>query len=564
MRRLVLWLAFLILPSAALARSWEIQDFDVDILVYQDGAIRVEERLTLEFKGGWNGIVRSIPVQYVSEVGTAFKLRLTVEGVTDEAGQPLKVEASRRGFYRDLKIWIPGAQDATRMVVIRYRVDNAIRYFPDHDELYWNATGNEWPVPIRRASSIVRLPEAASGSVRALAYTGPFGARGQGYTARIEGPTVVFATTTPLGYREGLTIAVGWAKGVVREPSWLRRVGWLVGANPFLALPLFALTLMGLLWYAGGRDPRPERSVMPLYEPPDGLRPAEVGALLDYRMDPRDLSATLVDLAVRGYLKIEEMNGSYAFRLLKAREAWGELKPYEQTILQGIFEEAVSGAVHLSWLENRFYTRLPEVTKQLYQELKSCRYFTRRPDRVKKFYQGMASALLFLGLVPILSLASIKGWNPLWAVGSLLTAAGVIFGFAPMMPAWTKAGVGAYLKTLGLQEYLARAEKDRMRLVSDPSQFEKLLPYAMALGVERNWARAFAGVVTSPPTWYEGSPGRPFDPGGFSARLGSMSQSVWTAFTSAPRASSSSVFSGGGGGGGSSGGGFGGGGGSAF
>ncbi len=563
MRRL-LFLAVLLslLPANAFGRTWEIQDFDVDILVYRDGAIRVEERLALRFAGSFNGIVRSIPVQYLGPLGTTSRLRLKLQEVTDEAGRPLKVEPSEREGYRHFKIWIPGAVDTRRTVVLRYRVDNAIRSFPDHDELYWNATGTEWPVVIKRASSVVHLPEEATGGLKAVAYTGPFGARGTDYTLEILGNTATFTSTRPFGYREGLTIVVGWPKGITTSPSWLAKAWWGLTDNPFFLLPFFVFALMGLLWYTGGRDPKPGRSVMPLYEPPDGLKPAEVGTLADYTMDFRDLSATLVDLAVKGYLKIEEMEGGYAFRRLKDPGTGGELRPYERTLLEGIFGEH-GDYVPLDLLENRFYHHLPKLKEEIYQELKGRRYFVSRPDRVKRFYQTIAWLLLVIGFVPVIGYASARGGSPFLAGGILFVSAGIILAFARIMPARTKAGVEAYVKVLGLQEYLSRAERDRMRLIRDPSSFEKLLPYAMALGVEQNWARAFAGIITEPPTWYEGASQR-FSPMGFSRQLNGLSRRVWTTMSSSPRASSSSSGFSGGGGGGFSGGGFGGGGGSAF
>jgi hypothetical protein len=125
----------------------------------------------------------------------------------------------------------------------------------------------------------------------------------------------------------------------------------------------------------------------------------------------------------------------------------------------------------------------------------------------------------------VIAYASARGGNPFLAVGTLLASAGIILAFARIMPARTKAGVEAYVKVLGLQEYLSRAERDRMRLIRDPSSFEKLLPCAMALGVEQNWARAFAGIVTKPPTWYEGASER-FSPMGFSRRLNGLSRSA--------------------------------------
>ena len=125
----------------------------------------MKERINLVFIGQWHGIHRTIPVEYPGPRGTNYTLFLDVIGVTDGAGQKLKYESKTSGGYRDLKIYIPGAVDTTRTVEISYIVRNGIRYFEDHDEFYWNVTGNDWPVPIDHAEAHVYLPKSAAGSI---------------------------------------------------------------------------------------------------------------------------------------------------------------------------------------------------------------------------------------------------------------------------------------------------------------------------------------------------------------------------------------------------------------
>ncbi len=555
----------LLLPAGAAARSLEITAFESEIAVSEDSSMRVTERIAVTFRGRWNGIVRSLPVQYPTARGLTYHLRLAVETVFDEQGNLLTYETSPREDYRDVKIFIPGAEDATRTVVLVYRVKNGLRFFPEHDELYWNVTGNDEGVPIRRASATVTLPERAAESLRAVAYTGPFGARGREAKVTVEKNVVTVSTTRPLGYKEGLTLAVGWDKGIVREPSWIERISWYVGDNPLLGLPLLVTAVMTLLWYRAGRDPRRTQSVMPLYDPPEGLRPAEVGVLVDYILDSRDVTATLVDLAVRGYLTIEESGEEFAFHLTKAPEEWGEdLKPYERFFLDSLSRFALvrgdekKKTVWLSDLRNNFYVYLSNLRTQIYAELIQKRYLLRRPDTVRQLYLKVVFFILLAGGM-VIELAGLAA-DRLVSWGILLVSAAVVAAFAWIMPARTRRGADVYAKILGLQEYLTRAEKDRLKL-QDPKTFERLLPYAMALGVESNWARAFGSLTTEPPDWYQGGAGWTFTPLRFTDALDRVSSTAATAMASTPRGSASeSGFSGGGGGGGFSGGGFGGGG----
>ena len=145
------------------AQSWRIADFQDTVLISEDGTALVKERISLVFIGQWHGIHRTIPIEYPGPRGTNYTLFLDVTAVTDGAGQKLKYDSKTSGGYRDLKIYIPGAVDTTRTVEISYVVRNGIRYFEDHDEFYWNVTGNDWPVPIDHAEAHVYLPKQAAG-----------------------------------------------------------------------------------------------------------------------------------------------------------------------------------------------------------------------------------------------------------------------------------------------------------------------------------------------------------------------------------------------------------------
>ena len=164
-------------PAAA-QRSYTIERFDAAIRVAPDASLEVTETITARFVGSYNGIYRKIPVIYRMPQGLNWTLGLRLQSVTDDSGRRLKVETSREQHYIKFKVWIPGAANATRTIVLRYHVTNGLRFFDEHDELYWNVTGNEWDVPLRAATARIELPSGAEG-VRAIAFNGAYGSTAQ-------------------------------------------------------------------------------------------------------------------------------------------------------------------------------------------------------------------------------------------------------------------------------------------------------------------------------------------------------------------------------------------------
>src|SRR5713101_8022466 len=277
------------------AQSWRIADFQDVISISADGSTLVKERINLVFIGQWHGIHRILPIEYPGPRGANYTMFLDITAVTDGTGQKLKYESKPSGNYRDLKIYIPDAVDTTRTVEvdttrtveIDYIVRNGIRYFEDHDEFYWNVTGNDWPVPIDHAEAHVYLPESTAGKLRAQAFTGAYGSAQRDATAEINGADVSFETSNPLPMRGGMTIDIFIPKGILKEPGAITRAFWFLGSNPIVFLPFVTFGVMFALWWYKGRDPDPGRSVAPMYEPPPGISPAEAGTLIDDTIHPR-------------------------------------------------------------------------------------------------------------------------------------------------------------------------------------------------------------------------------------------------------------------------------------
>jgi hypothetical protein len=570
MKRLLIVLASLGAWAAPAAgqRSLAIERFDAVIRVRPDGAIDVTETITARFTGSWNGIFRTIPVVYRDARGLNWTLGLDIRGAVDGDGRALRVEADRERHYLKLRMWVPGANDATRTVVLQYRATNGLRFFEEHDELYWNVTGDEWDVPIEAAAARIELPPNAAG-VRAIAFNGVYGSTAQDASVEVDGVTVRIAMPHALAFHEGLTAVVGWNKGVVTQPSAAARTVAVASSNWPLLIPLPVLLGAFLLWRRRGRDPR-RLPITVRYEPPD-LTPGEAGTLLDNSPDMRDITATLVDLAVRGHVRFEEEDEPRLFGLLKEREyvlhrldppdGAGSLAPHELRLLDGIFSGR-GRRVELSELEDEFYSRLPGIRSAIFDRLLQRGLYHARPDRVKQRWHvgglllGVVVAVGGAALADRLLLTPV----PFVVAGVLVAAIMVVFGF--VMPARSVAGARMLERVLGFEEFLRRVEGEQYRrvIVGHPELFDRYLPFAMAFGVEKKWARAFADIYTQAPAWYAGVGVTHFSVGRLTSSLAGFSAKAGTTLSSSPRSSSGSGF----GGGGSSGGGGGGGGGGGF
>lgn len=566
---LFLLAAIAILATAfpAHARQLTIQNFDVQIIIQPDSTIDVTETLTVKFEGAWHGIYRTIPVEYQDSLGLSYTLFLDLESITDQDGNTLKYESSRQGKDRRYKIYVPDAEDTTRTIVLRYKALDALRFFQDHDELYWNVTGNDTDAPVENASARIELPAGVTG-LHAEAFTGGYGQRGQEADVKTSANGVEIRMQRPLFYHEGLTAVVGWDKGFVHPPSTLTNVARFLRSNWPFVIPIVAFLFMAWFWYSKGRDPR-RNPITVQYEPPDKLTPGEAGTLVDNEVAMRDITATIVDLAVRGYLTIEQQETSQALGLIhhknfifhrtKDSAEWSTLKAHEQELLSALFDGGTDAQVSLTDLQNHFYIHLPAIRNRMFDGLMASKFYRRRPDRMHQGYLGAGVALAFASFWLASTASNTLGVTFLTVLLSGLFTAAIVGGFGYIMSARTVDGERELEKVLGFEDFLGRVQKDQIdRMVKTPEMFDKYLPYAMALHVEKKWASAFQDIYRTPPQWYSGPYGAGFQPYLFVNDLNFMSMQTGSALAASPR--SAGVGGSGFGGGGFSGGGFGGGG----
>lgn len=562
--------AFTAVHAQPAPSSEEVSSFSSDVVVNKDASIRVVERIDYYFSSPRHGIYRDIPVRYKLDTGKVVTVPVEVLDVSDPEGLPVHYEIITNKDAVRVKIGDPDRTiTGAKTYVITYEAVGALRYFDDHDELYWNVTGNAWTVPIRRTSATVTLPaEVPDGSVKVRCFTGPEGSTASDCVAGAQAQVASFAAQGPL------TVAVLWPPHIVDKVE-AKSPGLLETVLPWspLLLPVAVVAALVLLWWTRGRDPEGKGTLVVQYDPPDGLRPAEVGVILDEDAGLKDVTAIIVDLAVRGYLKIREIDKKglvfsetdYEFERLKDWNGDASLKPFETHLLTSLFG-ATGKVARMSEIRDNhlFYKDLPVIKQKLYDDMVSAGYFPSDPAKVRGAYAGVG-----VGIIVIL-VFFFPGVGFMFSgtfLGNLILGAGLsglaIALFAPLMPRKTAKGVEAYEHAWGFREYVDKAEKYRIQWQEKEGVFEKFLPYAMVFGVVEHWTRAFAGMNLPPPSWYEGRAWNAgaFNAGAFYGSLNAMSGAMSTAMTSRPQSSSSgSGF----GGGGSSGGGFGGGGGGSW
>ena len=545
------------LPAWALER---VVDFHSAIRIQADGVIDVTERIAVEAEGREirRGILRDFPTDYRDRFGHRVSVPFDVlEVQRDGAAEPWSLEHLSNGARVRIGRADTLLPAGTHVYEIRYRTARQIGYFADHDELYWNVNGNGWTFGFDHLSAEVRLPKAVPASeLRAEAYTGAQGARGRNYHYMVRDGAVGFTSTTPLRPMEGMTIVVGFPKGIVAEPDLARRIGWLLSQNAGAAVGLGGLALMLAFfcwrWWSVGRDPAAGPK-FPRYEAPKGLGPAAVRFIDKQAFDDRCFAAAILGLGSRGFVRIQQSSGAFT------------VQPTGKTV------DLLAGEQTLAPLAAK-----PRVVAKAYDpELRDLRFDLAK--ELKLLYEGQAFrrnhgslvAGAFLGAGTIYAMV-IMG-TPI-AVGALITVliVATIIAFYRWLPAYSLSGRRLEDEIDGLRQYLGVAERDELARTKAPpktaAEFSKFLPYAVALDVEKTWADRFAlalgsaAMAQAVSDWYRSQDGG-LSVSGLTSSVSSLGETISAASTP-PGSSSGSSDSGGGTG--SSGGGGGGGGGSGW
>jgi uncharacterized membrane protein len=542
----------------------QINDFQTSIKINPDASINVTEKIFYDFGDTeHHGIYRDIPIKYKRN-NLNYNLKISNISVADEAGQPYQFTTSRFGNYIKIKIGDPDATiSGAHEYDINYKINRAINYFSDHDELYWNSAGNDWQVDIAQAEAEVTLPAGVDkNKITTDCYFGAVGSQDK-CESKIKEGLLLFSTGS-LVSGEGMTIVAGFPKGLVVEPTTLDNLIYTLEDNWVFGLPFLIFILLFLVWFKFGRDPRDSHPVVAQYEVPDNLTPIEVGTLIDTRVDNKDLSAEIIYLAINGYIKIIRQEGvkilgvnigtDYLLEKLKTSASLNN--DFDKQLLDALIPGQERKLSDLK-LDTGAAGKFRDVKADVYKKLDNAGYFSKNSTLFKIVFSSIGSLLIVGAIFAVIM------FNDVILLISLIVSGVIFIIFAQFMRQRTLKGVEVenYLK--GLKLYLSVVEKDRLNFHNapekNPQTFEKFLPYAMVLGVEKAWAGQFEGIYKEPPTWYS-SPGlNTFSVIAFTSDLHSFSSSANMSMAASAQGGSS-----GSGGGGFSGGGFGGGGGGSW
>ncbi len=569
-------LVFFSYASVAVAAEI-INDFHADIAIRQDGSARVVETIAYDFNADErHGIFRDIPL--TTDQGPRLSIRLV--DVRDEYGNSIRATTSADRAMFHVKIGDPNVTvRGAHTYVITYDVANVVRPFDDHDELYWNVTGNAWPVGITHATASVTLPNTTPVSgIRMDCFTGAL--RSAARQCSFDAQALSYTTTQALAVSEGLTIVFGMPLGIIdhallAKTTERQRSPW--QDNPFFVIaPVFLLIALvfGIkIYFQFWRKPKPvipwkfrHAPVVTAYTPPDGLPPIEIGALLDRRVDPTDISSVIMDLAVRGYLKIRYiiheiplLPDKKDFELIKLKERADLTNAADRLVFDLLFDGRAS--MLLSNAKTRgseFQRTVKSVRKETEQHLHDNGYFDASAKERAKKINAVIGVMTAVAMVFFIILGKLSAPSAVVIFIAALLVGGILSWVSFRLEhRLTQKGLATLMQIVGFRDFLQMTEEDRLRILNapalEPEMFEKFLPYAMVLGVEGAWAKTFASLYTIPPSWYESPAGAGFNSVIFTQQLHIFN----TGFNQSIKATRphSSGFSGGFSGGGSGGGG---------
>jgi len=627
--RLAATFVMLVALAAPALAAEVIRRFDADIALATDGTVSVTERISVNAEGYsiTRGIFRDIPTTLTNPNGSLLRSNLDVISVTRDGHPEQFALEDLENHFKRIRIGNPDVylRNGMHTYEIRYTMTRMARSFQDHDELYWNVTGNYWTFPIIEASASVTLPEGAVIS-NLVGYTGPVGSNERAVTVtRTSDNTATFKATRQLDPGEGMSVALAFQKGVLEAPGGLTGLGYWLSDHRDTVLPLVAVLLVLaynlFAWDLVGRDP-PRGTIIPLFHPPKGYSPGLVHYIseMGWKRDGwTAFTASIFDLGVKGLIRIDQTTKKLRITLT-GKQPDGQLPPGEALLYgylnaKGNLTVDTTTGPELNQKRSEFISTLQSENRQV--------YFRNNTGYV--FLGGMLAVLMLGAMVffevldPLwLIVAVIAGvaiglftslFSSFWSGGGFsrfvilvwvgiaglnLIGAGsdVISGFrvdtavfaaasivlitivfAILLRAPTVQGRRVMDQIDGFKMYINTAEKERLNLINEPpmtiERFESILPFAIALDIEKPWSHYFQSELArnavagaAVATYSPGwYSGRDFSSGNFSNTVSTVASSMTSAMVAAQPQSSSSSGFSGGGGGGGGSGGGGGGGG---
>ena len=513
-------LGHLALPARAQARSLVWLRLDADIVVLDNGDLRITETNVIQFIGGpFTFGYRDIDMARLERV---LDVRATEVRDTED-DRPLRIQTGypERGRFRIRYDFAP-AFNETRTLKLEYTVIGATRYYLEGDQVYWAgvyADRNGFPVQASRLT--VQLPPGALAE-RVEAYGPPAIVTGKGESR------VVAEAQAPIPSGQEFEIRVQFPHHIIsgEAPAWQRAFDqqrdYEENIKPrnnliFLALALLVMSggpaLAALLWFARGRDPQVGLVADYLTEPPADLSPGMAGVLIDERADMQDVMATLVDLAQRGTLTVRE-EGWQRWIITRGPNYGQPLRPFERTMIEALGLTNRPEGVQLQKRQQVFYRYLDRIRDGLYEQLIAGGYYHHNPEHTRASYRrfgvnALAAAVIWV-VVGGLFLRGVAD-TAIWLSASLAVTGAAFLVVSRAMPARTRKGAEARARLAAFKRYLTHIEK-YVDVQQASEQFNRYLAYAIAFGLERAWIGKFSATTAPAPAWF--TPRRsPFEAG---------------------------------------------------
>ena len=551
--------------------AFTIKHYGISLKVNKNASLEITETLNVHFTEPRHGIIRKIPYKYPQQkipAGTERAVRQwTTDGYTRIFIENIKVpgyetSVSKSGDYENIKIGSKDKMvDGNQQYIIKYRVLNAINFFKNHSELYYDIIGNQWATTIDSIDFKIELPEALSEKPYYFVATGEYGSKENKTITQWTDNKIFSGHASTLKPYEGITVGISFPQDYLIKPDYTFRGIW------WLILPVFVFFGMRFIWKKWGKDEKV--TVQTEYYPPENISPGVSGYIIDNKLNRRDLTALVPYWGAGGYLRVNEIEKDSLFGIIKNKDyEFVKLKDlpatspqFEKTLFEGIFK--TGDKVKLSDLKNVLYTTMNKAKSQLESEIN-------RDDYYVRYSRSLGCIFPFIGLLALAIgfFSLVDDWQEkLWLGISLICSGIILAAFGFFMTKKTKKGTLLYQKLLGFKEFIKSVEKDRLQefLKQDENYFDKVLPYAIVFDVADKWKDKLKGLEVPPPTWYSGYyAGNNFNTLIFLNSLDHSMNQMTQSFYSAPHSSSGSSGGSFSGGGGFSGGGFGGGGGSSW
>lgn len=559
---LIIVCLFFIAPTS-LAREyvsdWYIKDFQSEIIVNKDSSLTITEKIVADCGNlpDKHGIFKILPTQTKTTEGTIYN-PIELISITDFNDNPIKYTTIKSAKNHTIT-WKIGDPNITvqgeNYYKIKYKVKNAVRFGnPDFDELYWNLNGNFWDMEIDYFFARIFFPdEIKKENSQVEYYTGYLGEKGKNLTEYrwVDENVLEFYSTKTLLQKQGITVSVTFPKNIFipYKPSFFEKY-----ARYFLYLiPIIVFIICFLIWKKYGDDPSIKKTIIPEFEIPENLTPMQMGMLVSNGMfNTKFISATIIDLAVRGFISIEQVEDKILlftkkdFRLKRLHPQNVLLSTIENSLSDMIFERKEE--IYLSDLKKTFYKNIPEIKKSAKNDLIEKNLITKRGLTCQILFMVIGSVFLSLG-IPTIYFSGL----------SIIISGVIILIFAVIMPKRTLKGAELNWRVKGFKLYMKTAEQYRQQFFEKENIFEKLLPYAMIFNMTKEWVKKMEQIYgaeyfkTHVPIWYVGAMTGGFDIDGFASHMDSLSSSI-SSNVGGPSGAGGAGGAGGGGGGGGGGG----------